>query len=152
MSRVTTDRRLAPIVVRGAVLGGVVLLATVPVYVYVEPPWRALVVRLAAALVLGTTLLHLRRALVDHLERAPASALDEARVRRGPGPGVPHRFQDLMDDVRAARRSRRYFEQVLWPRLAALSSAPLGPPPARRGRGFRLVSLRAVLDDLEKRP
>jgi hypothetical protein len=149
---VTTDRLLVAIAVRGAVLGGVVLLATVPVYVYVEPAWRALVVRLAAALVLGTTLLHLRRALVEHLDRAPASALDEARVRRGPGPGVPHRFQDLMNDVRAARRSRRYFEQVLWPRLAALSSAPLELPPTRRGRGPSLSGLRAVLEAIERQP
>jgi hypothetical protein len=149
---VTTDRLLVPIAVRAAVLGGVVLLATVPVYVYVEPAWRALVVRLAAALVLGTTLLHLRRVLVDHLDRAPASALDEARVRRGPGPGVPHRFQDLINDVRAARRSRRYFEQVLWPRLAALSSAPLEPPPPRRGRGPSLAGLRAVVEAIEKQP
>jgi hypothetical protein len=149
---VTTDRLLVPIAMRAAVLGGVVLLATVPVYVYVEPAWRALVVRLAAALVLGTTLLHLRRALVDHLDRAPASALDEARVRRGPGPGVPHRFQDLINDVRAARRSRRYFEQVLWPRLAALSSAPLEPPPPRRGRGPSLAGLRAVVEAIEKQP
>ncbi len=148
----TTDRLLVPIAMRAAVLGGVVLLATVPVYVYVEPAWRALVVRLAAALVLGTTLLHLRRALVDHLDRAPASALDEARVRRGPGPGVPHRFQDLINDVRAARRSRRYFEQVLWPRLAALSSAPLEPPPPRRGRGPSLAGLRAVVEAIEKQP
>lgn len=148
----TTDRLFVPIAVRAAVLGGVVLLATVPVYVYVEPAWRALVVRLAAALVLGTTLLHLRRALVDHLDRAPASALDEARVRRGPGPGVPHRFQDLINDVRAARRSRRYFEQVLWPRLAALSSAPLEPPPPRRGRGPSLAGLRAVVEAIEKQP
>ena len=148
----TTDRLLVPIAVRAAVLGGVVLLATVPVYVYVEPAWRALVVRLAAALVLGTTLLHLRRALVDHLDRTPASALDEARVRRAPGPGVPHRFQDLINDVRAARRSRRYFEQVLWPRLAAMSSAPLEPPPPRRGRGPSLAGLRAVLETIEKQP
>ena len=148
----TTDRLLVPITVRGAVLGGVVLLATVPVYVYVEPAWRALVVRLAVAFVLGAILLQLRRALVDHLDRAPASALDEARVRRGPGPGVPHRFLDLINDVRAARRSRRYFEQVLWPRLTALSSAPLEPPPPRRGRGPSLAGLRAVLEALEKQP
>ena len=147
-----TDRPLASIAVRGAVLGGVVLLATVPVYVYVEPGWRALVARLAAALVLGTTLLHLRRALIDHVERHRASALDEARDRRGPGPGVPHHFLDLVNDVRTARRSRRYFEQVLWPRLAALTSAPLVRPPGRRGRGPSLAGLREVVDVIERQP
>jgi hypothetical protein len=149
---VAADRPLPRIAVRCAVLGGMVLLATVPVYVYVEPEWRALVARLAAAFVLGTTLLQLRRALVDHLARGRASALDEARVRRGPGPGVPHRFLDLVNDVRTARRSRRYFEQVLWPRLTAFSSAPLVRPPARRGRGPSLASLRGVVDVIERQP
>jgi hypothetical protein len=149
---VTAERPLARIAVRCAVLGGVVLLATVPAYVYVEPAWRPLVVRLAAAFVLGVTLLQLRRALVDHLARGRASALDEARDHRAPGPGVPHHFLDLMNDVRTARRSRRYFEQVLWPRLAALSSTPLERPPARRGRGPSLASLGEVLDAIEKQP
>jgi hypothetical protein len=146
------DRSLARIAVRGAVLGGGVFLAAVPAYVYVEPAWRPVVARLAAALVLGTLLLRLRRMLVEYLQRGRASALDEAHARRGPGPGVPHRFLDLMNDVRAARRSRRFFEQGLWPRLAALASAPLPQPPARRGRGPSLASLRRILDALEKQP
>jgi hypothetical protein len=149
---VVADRPLALIAVRCAVLGGVVLLTTLPVYVYVEPAWRALVARLAAALVVGTTLLQLRRALVDQLERGRGSALDEARRHRGPGPGVPHRFLDLVNDVRAALRSRRYFEQVLWPRLEALSRHPLVRPPRRRGRGPSLARLREVLAAIERQP
>jgi len=147
---VNAERTLAGIAVRCAVLAGVVLLAAVPVYVYVEPAWRAVVARLAAALVLGATLLQLRRALVDHLARGGASALDEARSRRGPGPGVPHHFEELVGTVRAALRSRRQFEEVLWPRLAALTSRPPARPPVRRGRGPSLASLRAAVDAIEK--
>ena len=55
----------------------------------------------------------------------------------GPGPGVPHHFLDLMNDVRAARRSRRFFEQVLWPRLQALSSAPRVDAKPWRGDRIR---------------
>ena len=146
------ERSLAGIAVRCAVLGGVVLLATVPVYVYVEPTWRALLARLAAGIVVGTTLLQLRRALVDYIARGGASALDEARSRRGPGPGVPHHFQELVGSVRAALRSRRHFEEVLWPRLAALASRPLARPPGRLGRGPSLARLRAAIDALEKQP
>jgi hypothetical protein len=148
----TADRPLAGLAVRGAVLGGLVLLATVPVYVYVEPGWRPPVARLAAALVLGVALLQLRRALMDRLEAAGTSALDEARVRRRPEPGVPHHFLDLMSDVRAARRSRRYFEEVMWPRLTAFTSVTVERPPARPGRGPSLASLRALLGVLEQRP
>jgi hypothetical protein len=148
----TGDRPLAALAVRGAVLGGLVLLATVPVYVYVEPAWRPLVARLASGLVLGVALLQLRRAVIDRLEAPGESALDAARVRRRPEPGVPHHFLDLMSDVRTARRSRRYFDEVMWPRLTAFTSAPLERPPARRGRGPGLAGLRALIDAIEKRP
>lgn len=143
---------LAPIAARCAVLGGVVLLAAVPVYVFVEPPWRALVVRLASALVLGVALLQLRRALADRLAHSGASALDEARDRRGPEPSVPYHFLDLANDVRAARRSRRHFEKVLWPRLVALAPRPLVRPPARPGRGPGLATLGDVITAIEKQP
>lgn len=143
---------LARITVRCAALGGVVLLATVPVYVWVEPSWRALVARLASALVLGVTLLELRRALADRLQDSGASALDAARGRRGPEPAVPYHFLQLQGDVRAALRSRQHFEKVVWPRLAALASRPLVRPPVRRGRGPSLASLRKVIAAIERQP
>ncbi|HXD95804.1 MAG TPA: hypothetical protein VN646_04640 [Candidatus Acidoferrum sp.] len=146
------SRPLAAIAVRCAVLGGVVSLAAVPVYVYVEPSWRTLVARLAGALVLGVALLQLRRALVERIAGGGASALDEARRRRGPEPAVPHHFLDLTRDVRAALRSRRYFDEVLWPRLAAFTSGPLVRPPVRRGRGPSLASLREVISRIEQQP
>jgi len=149
---VLADRPLARIVARCAALGGVVLLATVPVYVWVEPSWRGLVARLAAAFVLGVTLVQLRGALSEGLEAAGASALDATRARRGPEPGVPHHFQDLVGDVRIALRSRRYFEEVLWPRLQALAARPLARPPLRRGRGPSLAGVRAVITAIEKQP
>jgi hypothetical protein len=150
---VNAERTLAGIAVRCAVFGGVVLLAAVPVYVYVEPWWRPVVARLAAALVLGTTLLQLRGALVDHLARGGASALDEARSRRGRGPGVPHHLEELVSVVRAALRSRRQFEEVLWPRLTALASRPLDRPSVRRGgRGPSVAGLRAAIGAAEKQP
>ncbi|HEU4371718.1 MAG TPA: hypothetical protein VFV05_26140 [Methylomirabilota bacterium] len=144
------ERSLARIAVRCALLAAVVLLASVPVYVYVEPPWRALVARLASALVVGGTLLQLRRALVDRLGQAGASALDEARGGRAPEPSVPHHFLELVGDVRAARRSRRYFEDALWPRLAALAAHPVARPRGRPGRGPGLARLRAVIAAIEK--
>jgi hypothetical protein len=128
-----------------------VVLGAVPVYVFVEPPWRPLVARLASALALGLALLELRRAFAQRVARGGPSALDEARSRPGPEPGVPYHFLDLMKDVRAARRSRRHFEQVLWPRLAALAQRPLVSPPRRFGRGPSLAGLRDVIADIEKR-
>jgi hypothetical protein len=149
---VRAERPLARVAVRGAVLAAVVLLATVPVYVYVEPWWRPLVARSASAFVLGVALMQLRRALADRLVDSGDSALDAARGHRGPEPSVPHHFLDLASDVRAALRSRRYFERALWPRLQALTSWPLVRPRVRRGRGPSLASLRDVITAIEKQP
>jgi len=122
-----------------------VLLFAVPVYIYVEPPWRALVARLAAAAVLGVVLLELRSVLARRTGRG-GSELDDARRRNAPEPGVPEPFLALMDDVRAAAWSRRYFDEVFWPRLTAFTPAPLARPAARSiGRGPSLASLRKVI-------
>ena len=145
------ERPLARVAARCAVLAAVVLLATVPVYVYVEPSWRAPVARSACAFVLGVALLQLRRALADLLAEGGDSALDAARGRR-PEPSVPHHFVDLASDVRAALRSRRYFDRALWPRLEALTSRPLVRPSVRPGRGPSLASLRDVITAIEQQP
>ena len=145
------DHSLGRVAVRSAMLVVVVLLVTVPVYVYAEPSWRALVARLACALVLGVALLQFRRALLDRLGALGVSALDAARWRREPEPGVPHHFHDLASDVRTALRSRRYFDKVLWPRLQALAPGPLPRPAMRPGRGPSLASLRRVIAAIEKR-
>ena len=147
-----SERLLAPIALRSALLAAVVCLAAAPVYIYVEPPWRPAVARLAAALVLGVTLLQLRRAVADRLAHGGASALDEALRRPEPEPAVPLHFEDLMSDLRAARRNRRYFERILWPRLTELAGRDLVRPPSRRGRGPSAASLADAIAQIERRP
>jgi hypothetical protein len=148
---VLADHSLGRVAVRSATLAAVVLIVAVPVYVYVEPSWRAFVARLACAFVLGVALLQFRRALLDRLADLGGSALDTARGRREPEPGVPHHFHDLARDVRTALRSRRYFDKVLWPRLQTLTPDPLPRPAGRPGRGPSLASLRRVIIAIEKR-
>jgi hypothetical protein len=143
------DRDVVMIAVRCVALAGVVLLAAVPVYLYLEPPWRGIVPRLAAALVLGITLLEIRAILVLRLAHHEASPLDAARIPPVTDDGAPHRLREIEAGVRAALRSRRHFERVLWPRLAALSPRPLVPPPTRRGRGPSLAGLRALIATIE---
>ena len=145
----SAERLLAPIAIRCAALGGVVLLATVPVYVFVEAPWRPLVARLAVAFVLGVALLQLRAAVAARLVRSGASPLEQALDRPGSPPAIPLRFEELIDDVRATRRSRGHFERIMWPRLTALASRPVAKPPARLGRGPSLAALRRVIADIE---
>jgi hypothetical protein len=138
------------IAARCAALAGVVLVATVPVYVWVEPSWRPVVARLASAVVLGITLMQLRRALADRLEDADASPLDEARSRRKPEPDVPYHFEQLVRDVRMGIRSRYHFEKVLWPRLASLAPRAIVRPPVRRVRGPSLTNLRKAIAAIEQ--
>jgi hypothetical protein len=128
---------------------GVVLLAAVPLYIYVEPPWRPFVARLAAALVAGIALLELRSALIRQLD-GRESALDAARLRPMAGPDLHQRFVALRGDIRAALRSRRHFEHGLWPQLTALATRPLLRPRLRRGRGPSLAGLREVITALER--
>ncbi len=143
---------LVPILVRCGVLTGIVLLVAVPVYVFVEPPWRGVVARLASAFVLGVALLQFRSAIADWLNSRGASGLDAARGWHPVQPVIPLRFLDLIHDVRAALRSRRHFEKVLWPRLMSLAQRPLVRPASRPGRGPSLASLREVIAVIEKRP
>ena len=69
------ERLIAPVVIRCAVLGGIVLLLAVPGYVFAEPAWRAVVARLAVAFVLGVGLLQLRSAVAERLARYAPSVL-----------------------------------------------------------------------------
>jgi hypothetical protein len=64
-------------------------------------------------------------------------------------PEPPAHFLGLTSDVRAALRSRRYFEHVMWPRLTALATRPLTTPRLRPGRGPGPAALGRVLDDVE---
>jgi hypothetical protein len=147
------ERRALSIAARYASLVVVVTFVTVPVYVFAEPPSRRVVARLAAALVLGIALLDLRRALVGRLARQAPSALDAARAAPPAASDVAPRLAALVADVRAAVRSRRHFEQVLWPRLLALSRNPPPRPPGRSvRRGPGLDRLRDVVAAIERQP
>ena len=145
------SRRVA---VRSAALGGVVLFATVPVYVYVEPSWRAVVAR--AGLPRSCSAWRScssARAFLDRLARSrrlgarrrPRPA--RARARRPaslPGPGQ--------------RRAHRAPQPALL-RQGAVAAADRADdrgrcarPAARPGRGPSLASLRRVIAAIEKQP
>jgi hypothetical protein len=147
---VRARRLLAPIAGRCLALAAVTLLAALPVYLFVEPPWRTLVARLAVGFVLGVALLQLRGAIAARLPRGGTSPLEQALDRPAVPPAIPLRFEELLDDVRVTRRSRSHFERILWPRLIALAGRPLAPPPARIGRGPSLAGLRRVVADIER--
>jgi hypothetical protein len=139
-----------PIVAGYVVFVGLAVLATVPAYIFVEGRWRPLLVRVAAALVLGVLLLQLHKYVAQWVQDDLASAFDDALARPAVEPRVDRHLVELEALVRSAVRSRRSFERVLWPRISDLAFRPPTPPPPRRFRqGPSLDELRAVIAALE---
>ncbi len=143
-------RRLAGL----ALAGVLVLLAAIPAYLAVAPAWRSVALRGACALAVAVGCARAARWARSVRAPGPVSALD-APAAPVPVAALDERFLALWDDVRFGTRSRRYFDRVLWPRLAALAGHPLARPAARRGigrRGPSLTSLEGVLAEIERRP
>src|SRR5262245_36244453 len=139
----------------GALAAAVVALAAMPTYLALPPAWRPAILRLAcaAAVVAGCV-----RAMRWARSAAAPSALSplDAPPPPAPGPELDARFLALRDDVIYGARSRRYFEVILAPRLAALAGAEgLPPVSTRRGlrpRGPSLDALEALVTEIERRP
>ena len=139
----------------GAVVTALVALAAMPTYLALSPAWRPVVIRLASAVaVVGGCVRALRWAR-GAAAPAAVSPLDSP-APPAPGPELDARFLALRDDVIYGVRSRRYFDVILAPRLAALAG-PEGLPPVAPRRGLRrrgpsLRTLEALVAEIERRP
>jgi hypothetical protein len=110
-----------------------VLLAAIPAYLTLSPPWRALAVRLLCAAIVVAAGLRVVRAVRRAVEASPAFALDAPPPVPSPSE-LDERFLRLRDELVFSIRSRRYFDTVLWPRLQRLAGTDLAAPPELRGR------------------
>lgn len=125
-----------------------------PAYLALSPSWRPIAVRLVCtiAVVIGT----IRAVRWARATAPPAESLLDTRVPPMPGPELDQRFLALRDDVLHGTRSRRYFDVILGPRLAALSATGLPEVPARLGwrkrRGPSLATLSSIVGEIERRP
>jgi hypothetical protein len=139
----------------------VVSIATVPVYLGVEPRYRPLAVRMFVALIAAVTLPRVLKMARSHIEHGASSAFHVALDRPRPVARLDRSFLQLRDEVHFSTMSARYFEQGLWPRLVALRAASstraaeeLSKPPARRfpRRGPTRAALADVVAALEREP
>jgi hypothetical protein len=89
-------------------------------------------------------------ALRRTLDGEPPSALDAAPPASRP-PTLDERFLRTRDDLLFSRRSQRYFDVFLWPRLRTLGGADLAPPVARRRRGPSWSALERLITAIERR-
>jgi hypothetical protein len=108
----------------------------VPIYSFVEPTYKLLVIRVCTGIVLLFTLHRLVRVAREPFEQQPASALDAAALRQGGAIEFAPAFEKLRDEVTNSMRDRSYFGHVLRPRLLALLDRRLR---ARRGIGVAVL-------------
>ena len=145
-----SPRRLAGLALLGLIVAGGVM----PAYLALSPSWRPIAVRLVCTLAVIAGVI---RAVRWARATAPATeSLIDAPMPPTPGPELDQRFLALRDDVLHGTRSRRYFDVILGPRLAALSATQLPDLPPRVGwrrrRGPSLATLSAIVGEIERRP
>lgn len=145
-------------IVFAALLGA----ATVPVYMYLAPDSKPLIIRLAVGCLAGTILLRLARAARTASDSERASAFEQASPsRRVPARPNPT-FEELRANLRVGMASANYFDEYLWPHFnriagrdgAGLRLGRLVRPPDRRlrRRGPSFRSLARIVEILERTP
>jgi len=155
------ERRWLRLLAGYLVFVGCFALIVTPLYLYVEPSYRPLVIRLASAVVVGIALLHLRGIVRERIDTQSTSAFELALHRTPVQPRLAPLFLKLRDEVRFSTTSQKYFERVLWPRILELpvggsrgrsSAAPPVMPAGRRllRRGPSLETLRNLIGRIEE--
>jgi hypothetical protein len=98
----------------------VLALPGVPLYYYLDPPHKPLVIRVCTGVLLSFTLHRLVRSARERLERQPASDFAAAARPRQEVTSLAAPFERWQHQVLHSLRSRSYFVQMLRPRLLAL--------------------------------
>jgi hypothetical protein len=135
-----------------AILAAVVVLAAMPAYLALSPPWQPIAVRLACAATVIAGCLRLLRRARSAMEAAPLSPLDRPPLPAAT-PDLDARFLALRDDVTHGMRSRRYFDRILWPRLSRIAGTDLPRPPEGRSlrrRGPSMSALARLVTEIER--
>jgi hypothetical protein len=115
-------------------------LPAVPIYYFVEPAYKLLVLRVCMAVVLAFTLYRMVQEVRLQLERQPRTDFEAAARPPAPALFMAPQFAKLRDEVTNSVRSQSYFDHVLRRRLLALLErhlrrrfgigvADLGEPP-----------------------
>ena len=132
-------------------LSVLVVLAAIPGYLTLAPPWRPVALRVACALIVIGGCVRLVGKVRRSMDGGAPSVLDTPP----PSPRAPaldERFLRLRDDLVFGSGSRHYFDVFLQPRLRALGGGEVDTPEGRRRRGPSLRTLGRVIAEIEQRP
>jgi hypothetical protein len=131
---------------------------TTVVYLSVPDSSQPLVLRFAAAVLLGIALVHIRSRLRVDFEGAPSEferALHPERPSAKIDPLLPRLYEELRNSI----ASQRYFDQFLWRRLIRLaelrgSKKELKPPTPdwRSRRGPSPTVIAELIGRIERNP
>ena len=113
-------RRWPGLVAAYVLLTVALALPGVPLYYYVEPTHKPLVIRVCTGVLLAFTLHRLVRSVRERLERQPASDFAAAVRPRQEVTYLAPPFERWQHEVTHSLHSRSYFVQILRPRLLAL--------------------------------
>jgi len=114
-------KRRWPGLLAACVLLTVVLaLPGVPLYYYLDPSHKPLVIRVCTGVLLAFTLHRLVRSVRERLEQQPASDFARAARPRQEATHLAPHFERWQHEVTHSLHSRSYFVQILRPRLLAL--------------------------------
>jgi hypothetical protein len=127
----------------GAYLALLILLAvpSVPIYYYVEPAYKLLVIRVCAGVLLAFTLSRMLKAVREHLAQQPSSGFEAAAGLPVEAVSLAPQFEKLRNEVQNSRRSRSYYAHILRLRLLRLLERRVR---ARYGIGVTELAERAV--------
>jgi hypothetical protein len=108
--------------VLGAYVVLLILLAipSIPIYYYVDPAYKLLVIRICGGVLLAFSLHHMHKTVREQLEQQPASRFEAVVSVPLPGISLAPQFDKLRNEVHNSLRSRSYFEHILRLRLLRL--------------------------------
>ena len=147
--------------IAGAYAALTIVLAAITAFAHdaVAETNQATVIWLAVAFLVAVVLVHLRSYFRGNPLWDPPSEFADALTRETPAAKIDPGYSKLRREIVHSIESRPFFENVLWPRLRALTDAPLGdedlplPRTLRRAarRGPSCEALAALIDHIEDR-
>ena len=144
---------------RMVALAALLVAGLVLVDVFLDASARRVGARIVAAVVLALAAARLRTVVKLRLDAQPSSTFELALRRPVTVDVEPSRLGQLESEIRAAARSQRFFDAVLWPDLVALAESRTGGPapwlarPIGRsfGRGPSRTALERIVAEIESR-